>query len=162
MSGYAYTYIFKINPNTNGTTGTPGTTDPTGLYPITFDAAVIQDVEGNQETITTVSEPSITTYQAGHEVIDEFIHGSEITAMVMDNDVLATLTNKVFLYTIPAGKTEADVFAALEYQEDVLPDGAADGTILGRNGLQLTPATGLTVSGTSATSCCSGHLRLYL
>jgi len=69
----------------------------------------------------------------------------------MDNDVLATLTDKVFLYTIPAGKTEADVFAALEYQEDVLPDGAADGTILGRNGLQLTPATGLTVSGTSAT-----------
>lgn len=150
MSGYAYTYIFKINPNTNGTTGTPGT-DPTGLYPITFDAAVIQDVEGNQETITTVSEPSITTYQAGHEEIDEFIHGSEITAMVMDNDVLATLTDKVFLYTIPAEKTEADVFAALEYQEDVLPDGAADGTILGRNGLQLTPATGLTVSGTSAT-----------
>ena len=151
MSGYAYTYIFKINPNTNGTTGTPGTTDPTGLYPITFDAAVIQDVEGNQETITTVSEPSITTYQAGHEVIDEFIHGSEITAMVMDNDVLATLTDKVFLYTIPAGLTEADVFAALEYQEDVLPDGAAAGTILGRNGKQLTPATGLTVSGTSAT-----------
>ena len=148
MSGYAYTYIFKINPNTNGTTGTPGTADPTGLYPITFDAAVIQDVEGNQETITTVSEPSITTYQAGHEVIDEFIHGSEITAMVMDNDVLATLTNKVFLYTIPAGLTEADVFAALEYQEDVLPDGAAAGTILGK---QLTPATGLTVSGTSAT-----------
>ena len=151
MSGYAYTYIFKISPNTNGTTGESGSGDPTGLYPITFDAAVIQDLEGTQETITTVSEPSITTYQDGHEVIDEFIHGSAITAMVMDNDVLATLTDKVFLYTIPAGLTEADVFAALEYREDVLPDGAAAGTILGRNGKQLTPATGLTVSGTSAT-----------
>ena len=156
LSGYAYTYIFKINPNTNGTTGAVDANgnpiDTKGLYPITFDAAVIQDVEGIQETITTVSEPSITTYQDGKAVTSEFVPGSEITAMVMKDDALETLTTeKATLFTIPAGKTEADILAALTYREDVLPDGAAAGTILGRNGIQLTPATGLTVSGTSAT-----------
>ena len=60
--GYAYTYIFKISENTNGTTGTPGTDDQ-GLTAISFDAVVLDDEEtGKQETITTVSDPSITTY----------------------------------------------------------------------------------------------------
>lgn len=62
----SYTYLFKISDNTNGTTGTPGTTDPEGLFPITFDAAVIAEIDGTQQgTITTVSTPSITTYQEG-------------------------------------------------------------------------------------------------
>lgn len=57
----AYTYIFKISDNTNGTTGTPG--DPAGLYPITFDAAVVDmDMEGS---VTTVSTPSVTAKQDG-------------------------------------------------------------------------------------------------
>lgn len=60
--GYAYTYIFKISQNTNGTTGTPGS-DSEGLTTISFDAVVLDDEEtGKQETITTVSDPSITTY----------------------------------------------------------------------------------------------------
>lgn len=60
--GYAYTYIFKISQNTNGTTGKPGS-DDTGLTAISFDAVVLDDEEtGKQETITTVSDPSITTY----------------------------------------------------------------------------------------------------
>lgn len=59
-NNYAYTYIFKISENTNG--GTGGDSDPKGLYPITFDAVVI---DGIQETITTVSDPSITTYGKG-------------------------------------------------------------------------------------------------
>lgn len=58
----AYTYIFKISDNTNGSTGTPGT-DPAGLYPIIFDAAVVDmDMEGST---TTVSTPSVTAKQAG-------------------------------------------------------------------------------------------------
>lgn len=57
-----YTYIFKISQNTNGTTGKPNTTDPVGLYPITFDAAVEKSTNA-QGTVTTVSTPSITTYQ---------------------------------------------------------------------------------------------------
>lgn len=70
---FAYTYLFKISDNTNGTTGDPtdpddptvDPTDPAGLFPITFDAVVITDDEDVQETITSVSDPSITTYQEG-------------------------------------------------------------------------------------------------
>lgn len=57
----AYTYIFKISDNTNGTTGTPG--DPAGLYPITFDA-VVEDY-ANEGSTTTVSTPSVTAKQDG-------------------------------------------------------------------------------------------------
>ena len=49
-SNYAYTYLFKI------------TDKSAELYPITFDACVVESETGNQETITEVSEPSITTY----------------------------------------------------------------------------------------------------
>lgn len=59
-----YTYLFKISDNTNGKT------DPSqpneGLYPITFDATVIAEIDGTQQGyITSVSTPSITTYQEG-------------------------------------------------------------------------------------------------
>lgn len=56
-----YTYIFKISQNTNGYTGN----DPkkAGLYPITFDALVEKSTDAMQGTVTTVSTPSITTYQ---------------------------------------------------------------------------------------------------
>ena len=91
QSNYAYTYLFKISKNSNGTTGTPaggGSGDgdpddptnpgndptdpdtpdpnnPAGLYPITFDAVVMDFEDGIQETITTVADPSITTYAKG-------------------------------------------------------------------------------------------------
>ena len=45
---FKYTYLFKINDN--------------DLYPITFDAVVIEAENGQVEYITTVSEPSITTF----------------------------------------------------------------------------------------------------
>lgn len=38
----AYTYLFNVTKNNNGTTGTEGT-DPTKLYPITFDAIVVDE-----------------------------------------------------------------------------------------------------------------------
>lgn len=61
QSNFAYTYLFKISDNTNGQTGTVA-----GLYPMTFDAVVETDATtGVQETITSVSDPSITTYQSG-------------------------------------------------------------------------------------------------
>lgn len=57
--GYAYTYIFKISQNTNGSTGG----DDKGLTAISFDAVVLEDEKnGLQETITTDSDPSFTTY----------------------------------------------------------------------------------------------------
>lgn len=159
-SGFAYTYIFKISDKTNGNTGvydptkpddTTVNSDPAGLYPITFDAVVLNSEEdATQETITTVSTPSITTYQKGSAVVnnDEYLAATgDIYVTVNDgntestpdlaNGKLQTLTGKAALYTIPAGKTEADVIDALQFQDD----DAAAGTIKGRSGLVLTQAT---------------------
>lgn len=61
-SNFKYTYLFKISDNTNGQTGTGNT--PAGLYPITFDAVEMVNGDGKAEYITTVSEPSITTFGA--------------------------------------------------------------------------------------------------
>lgn len=73
MANYAYTYLFKISDNTNGSTNPSA--GPEGLYPITFDAVVVDAQEGYQETITTVNDNSITTYQDGSEVTvnDEYL-----------------------------------------------------------------------------------------
>lgn len=78
MANYAYTYLFKISDNTNGYTDPSA--DPAGLYPITFDAVVVDAQEGYQETITTVNDNSITTYQDGSEVTvnDEYLTGKDI------------------------------------------------------------------------------------
>lgn len=69
---YAYTYIFKISDMTNGTTGVDKTTNTPvmGLTPITLNAVVVESEDGIQETITTVTDPSITTYMAGKVVTD--------------------------------------------------------------------------------------------
>lgn len=69
---YAYTYIFKISDMTNGTTGVDKETGKPvmGLTPITLNAVVVDSEDGVQETITTVSDPSITTYMAGKVVTD--------------------------------------------------------------------------------------------
>lgn len=78
LANYAYTYIFKISQNTNGSTGQ----DVVGLYPITFDALVVDMDEKVQETITSVSrEGSITTYQKGKVVTenDEYVVKADIT-----------------------------------------------------------------------------------
>lgn len=80
-----YTYLFKISQNTNGYTGD----DPTkaGLYPITFDAAVKESTDA-KGTVTTVSTPSITTYQKS-SVTDasvEYKTGEAIYATATDKD----------------------------------------------------------------------------
>lgn len=57
---YAYTYLFKISDNTNGSTG--GKDDPAGLYPITFDASVVETETGNVEYISAMGTATITTF----------------------------------------------------------------------------------------------------
>ena len=89
----AYTYILKLNDNTNGQIG-----DVTGLYPITFDAVEITDENGNAEYITTVSEPTITTfgvsstgayvtgssdYATGSDIYATFLEGSTVMTPVL-------------------------------------------------------------------------------
>lgn len=159
-AGYAYTYIFKISDKTNGYTGaydptkpddTTVNSDPAGLYPITFDAVVVnaEDNDKTQETITTISTPSFTTYQKGSNVLnnDEYLaatgpifvtvnDGTTASTPDLANGALQDLTGKAALYTIPLNKTEAEVIDALQMQDD----DAASGTIKGRSGLVLTPA----------------------
>ena len=93
-SNYAYTYILKLNDNTNGQIG-----GVTGLYPITFDAVQIEDENGQAEYITTLSAPSITTlgvnsstgayvtggseYAAGSDIYASFVEGSAVQTPVL-------------------------------------------------------------------------------
>ncbi len=147
---YAYTYIFKISDNTNGWTDTDHTAQ--GLFPITFDAVVaeVKDVSGEQRTITTVSTPSITTYQQKHDkAADEYSKatGKDIYVQVMNNSTVpATLvtdlngttsetTARSLLYSLSDGDaTEAVVMDALENRTSEL----ATADVTGRNGLTLT------------------------
>lgn len=96
---YAYTYLFKISQDTNGSTGG----SVTGLYPITFDAVVTETEDGIQETITTVSTPSITTYGKGTNGVsvtnsNEYKKGQNIYAVVGQGTALTVGTNAA-LYT---------------------------------------------------------------
>lgn len=165
-AGYAYTYLFKISDKTNGHTGpydplhpddTSYNPDPAGLYPITFDAVVVNEEEdATQETITLVSTPSITTYQKGSKVVnnDEYLaatgpifvtvnDGTSASTPDLANGSLQTLTGKVGLYTIPAGYTEAEVVDAFQIPDD---QETAD-KVKGRNGLELKKA-GFTLTNT--------------
>lgn len=105
--GYAYTYLFKISQNTNGSTGEPGS-DPTGLTAISFDAVVLADEVTGQETITTVSDPSITTYGYNSTTNtvttdgDEYASGTDIYATVYDSNATETDKTKApqYLFTV--------------------------------------------------------------
>lgn len=114
---FAYTYIFKISDNSNGTTVDPDDDedgfdddDPTkkpdddkvGLFPITFDAVVISDEEDVQETITTVAEPSITTYAKGVVVTenDEYTPGTDVFVTVMKDAALKSLSGVAAVYEV--------------------------------------------------------------
>ena len=135
-SNYAYTYIFKISDNTNGWTSTVDT-DPAGLYPITFDAVVMETTEHTQSTITTVATPSITTYQKGHDVTkDEYAAGDIYVQVITDGALKNDLGSKGQLYSLSRLATEAEVMDALNIQAST-----GTGTITGRNGLVLTEVT---------------------
>lgn len=65
---FAYTYLFNITKNTNGTTGTEGSS-PVGLYPITFDAIVLDEATGTSTTYhdVFVNAPATTGNSSGTE-----------------------------------------------------------------------------------------------
>lgn len=101
---YAYTYLFKISNNTNGQIG-----EVTGLYPITLDAVVASELDGTQETITTVDNTNITTYAKASNVLsdDEYVSGANIYVVVGDNTALTVGTNaKLYYATIEDGAIE--------------------------------------------------------
>lgn len=105
-SGYAYTYIFKISPDTNGSTG--GTTP--GLTAISFDAVVVDDeANGLQETITTVSDNSFTTYGYKDDKVttngNEYVDGTDIYATVYSAGATVA-PQKLYTVTLEAGATQ--------------------------------------------------------
>jgi len=120
---YAYTYIFKISDDTNAQSGTA-----TGLYPITLDAVVADAQDGSQTTITTVSTPSITTYQKG-AIANEYVASAPIYVVVNDgtsNVVLTVGTNaKLFTATVESGATQGITEATVE---NAIINGTYDGS----------------------------------
>ena len=125
---YKYTYLFKISDKSNPLIG-----EVTGLYPITLDAVVASEQDGSQETITTVSEPSITTYAKGEMVTanNEYLTSANIY-IVVDNGTSLTVDTNAKLYTAEVedgaaqGITEETVANAIA----VNSDGYDAGTVL--------------------------------
>ena len=157
-AGYAYTYLFKISDRTNGYATDDahydpiggGTTDntPAGLYPITFDAIVVNDEDADQaqETITLVSTPSITTYMEGQVVVNnnEYkITGKPIYVTVGENNDLVTLSaSNAAVYKLDDNScTEADIIDALTYSADNTAS-----IIIGRNNIGMTKQSATSVS----------------
>ena len=111
-SGYAYTYIFKISQDTNGSTGGSST----GLTAISFDAVVVDDeANGLQETITTVSDNSFTTYGYKDDKVttggNEYVNGTDIYATVYvpaagETAAKTVAPQKLYTVTLEAGATQ--------------------------------------------------------
>lgn len=111
-SGYAYTYIFKISQDTNGSTGGSST----GLTAISFDAVVVDDeANGLQETITTVSDNSFTTYGYKDNKVttngNEYVDGTDIYATVYvpaagETAAKTVAPQKLYTVTLEAGATQ--------------------------------------------------------
>lgn len=111
-SGYAYTYIFKISQDTNGSTGGSST----GLTAISFDAVVVDDeANGFQETITTVSDNSFTTYGYKDNKVttngNEYVNGTDIYATVYvpaagETPAKTVAPQKLYTVTLETGATQ--------------------------------------------------------
>lgn len=113
-SGYAYTYIFKISQDTNGSTGGTGTKP--GLTAISFNAVVVDDeANGLQETITTVSDNSFTTYGYKDNKVttngNEYVNGTDIYATVYvpaagETAAKTVAPQKLYTVTLESGATQ--------------------------------------------------------
>ena len=134
----SYTYIFKISDNTNGAVGSI-----IGLRPISLDAVVNVDAEGKQETVTTITNPSITTYQKGSDyaTADEYNAGKAIYIVVTTNggDVATLSAANAKLYKVDV--TVADGSTALVTETVAAnaianPTGAKDAN---GNSMKVTP-----------------------
>ena len=123
-SNFAYTYIFKISDKSNGTTGDVDANDdpinPTGLRPITFDGIVVDVTEELQETITSVSTKSITTYAEG-AIANEYTAGKPVYVAISYNTSHSIITPTAIgeaaknaqIYRLSRAASEAEVYALL-------------------------------------------------
>jgi hypothetical protein len=134
--GFAYTYLFKISDKTNGHTGVYDPTnpddatvnsDPAGLYPITFDAIVVNaEEDATQETITTIASPSITSYQKGSKVVNN----NEYLAATGDIFVTVNDGSKYQEAQVAAGASVANYYTKVgnDYVPCAADAVAVDGT----------------------------------
>jgi len=114
-ANYKYTYLFKITDD--------------NLNPITFDAVTVEAENGQAEYITTVSEPSITTFGVTVNSNNEFLayqkdkneyqvpSGTDkldIYATIMDNHVVQTPTFGTNVNVYVATTTDATNFPITE------------------------------------------------
>ena len=120
---FKYTYLFKISNETNGSTGQ----GVAGLYPITFDAVIVEAEDGQAEYITTVSDPSITTFgtvtAAGKTTYvkdgSEYAAGNDVYATIVDGGSVIDPDGKYNVYTVASSDatnfpiTEASVAESL-------------------------------------------------
>lgn len=140
-SNFAYTYLFKISDKSNGTTGEVDAngdpiSDPEGLKPITFDAIVVDVDEELQQTITSVSTNSITTYAKG-AITDEYTNGEPIYVVITDNsDMIAPEHDVITPSDIGTAATEAQVYS--------LSQAATEAEVLAK--LNGSPISGLTLT----------------
>lgn len=124
----AYTYIFKISDKTNGSTGGGA---PEGLYPITFDAVVVD--YDNKGSITTVSTPSVTASQNGVTFVDpedpnsgiKFETNKDVFLKVMsgDNEVTDVTINSAYVTSYDYAKSPVQNLGTTGWNNDVNYDG---------------------------------------
>ena len=135
-----YTYLFKISQNTNGTTGSGD--DPVGLFPITFDAVVAEEKDGDKQgTITTVTTPSITTYQAG-SVTDKSVEynakepiyatvAESTSGVVKELNSEANTEGCIKVYKLSKERTEADLQVGDIFKTEITNGTIASGATIG-------------------------------
>jgi len=148
---YAYTYLFKITDDK--------------LNPITLDAVVIDDGEGKQETITTVTNPSITTYQNGSDVTTKNEYNAGDIYVVVGNGTVLTVGTDAKLYTAtadagyPGGITEASVANAIANGKPVFDAGTKLDANTSLDGYYTKDGT--TYTACAATEVADGNTTYY-
>ena len=103
-SNISYTYVFRITKNSNGTTGNPGTIDPTdpvqktedAFYPIVFDNCTIADYEQNDSEWNITDDASTTLYSV--------VLGTTSVNSNSGASVSVTLNKNNTAITSPAGR----------------------------------------------------------
>lgn len=103
-SNISYTYVFRITKNSNGTTGNPGTIDPTdpvqktedAFYPIVFDNCTIADYEQNDSEWNITDDASTTLYSV--------VLGTTSVNSNFGASVSVTLNKNNTAITSPAGR----------------------------------------------------------
>lgn len=120
---YAYTYLFKISDAVSNSFGQV-------LYPITFDALETVTDNGTQQTIITVSYPSIATYAKG-VLGSDYYTGDNIYVSVTNGTAKLLSGDNAILYTAQAS-------SPLE-ERDITEKNLMDKV----QGITLTPADGL-------------------